>query len=85
MLNLGATRVELGVQTIYDDIYTTICRGHTVSDVVSATQLAKDAGLKVCYHLMPGLPGSSKQRDQQVFKDIFSQPDFQPKCQPSTP
>ncbi|MFW9986390.1 MAG: radical SAM protein, partial [Candidatus Odinarchaeota archaeon] len=31
MLDLGTTRVELGVQTIYDDIYTEICRGHTVS------------------------------------------------------
>ncbi|MFX1509727.1 MAG: tRNA uridine(34) 5-carboxymethylaminomethyl modification radical SAM/GNAT enzyme Elp3 [Promethearchaeota archaeon] len=78
MLNLGTTRVELGVQTIYDDIYQTVCRGHTVKDVINATQLAKDAGLKVCYHIMPGLPGSSKQRDQQVFKDIFSREEFQP-------
>ncbi len=78
MLNLGATRVELGVQTIFDDIYTAIYRGHTVSDVISATQLAKDAGLKVCYHIMPGLPGSSKKRDQQVFKDLFLREEFQP-------
>ncbi len=78
MLNLGTTRVELGVQTIYDDIYQTVCRGHTVSEVINATQLAKDAGLKVCYHIMPGLPGSSKKRDQQLFKDIFSKEAFQP-------
>ena len=78
MLDFGATRVELGVQTIYDDIYTAICRGHTVSDVISATQLAKDAGLKVCYHIMPGLPGSTRERDQDVFKDLFSHEEFQP-------
>jgi len=78
MLNLGTTRVELGVQTIYDDIYNIVCRGHTVSEVISATQLAKDAGLKVCYHIMPGLPGSSKVRDQQVFKDLFTCEEFQP-------
>ncbi len=78
MLNLGATRVELGVQTIYDEIYTVIRRGHTVSDVISSTQFAKDAGLKVCYHIMPGLPGSSKEMDQQVFKDLFSREEFQP-------
>ena len=78
MLDLGATRVELGVQTIYNDIYNVICRGHSVADVISATQLAKDAGLKVCYHLMPGLPGSSKARDQQVFKEIFTRDEFQP-------
>lgn len=78
MLQLGTTRVELGVQTIYDDIYKTVCRGHNVSDVVNATQLAKDAGLKVCYHIMPGLPGSSKELDQQVFKDLFTKIEFQP-------
>jgi elongator complex protein 3 len=49
-----------------------------VSDVISATQLAKDAGLKVCYHIMPGLPGSTRERDQQVFKDLFSREEFQP-------
>lgn len=78
MLALGATRVELGVQTIYDDIYAMVRRGHTVSDVITATQLAKDAGLKVCYHIMPGLPGSSPERDQQVFHDIFQSEEFQP-------
>ncbi|MFX1539355.1 MAG: tRNA uridine(34) 5-carboxymethylaminomethyl modification radical SAM/GNAT enzyme Elp3 [Promethearchaeota archaeon] len=78
MLDLGTTRVELGVQTIYDDIYTEICRGHTVSDVIKATRNAKDAGLKVCYHIMPGLPGSNPSRDQQVFRELFHCEDFQP-------
>ncbi len=78
MLKLGTTRVELGVQTIYDDIYKTVSRGHSVADVISATQLAKDAGLKVCYHVMPGLPGSSPDRDKQVFNDLFQREEFQP-------
>ena len=78
MLALGTTRVELGVQTIYDDIYSKICRGHTVSDVVTATQILKDAGLKACYHIMPGLPGSSPERDKRVFKDLFHQSQFCP-------
>lgn len=78
MLGLGATRVELGVQTVYDDIYDHVCRGHKVSDVISATQLAKDAGLKVCYHIMPGLPGSTPERDKQVFRDLFSREEFKP-------
>ena len=78
MLALGTTRVELGVQTIYDDIYSKVCRGHTVDAVISATQYAKDAGLKVCYHLMPGLPGSNPDRDKQVFKELFQRSEFQP-------
>jgi elongator complex protein 3 len=78
MLALGATRVELGVQTIYDDIYEHVNRGHTVADVISATQIARDAGLKICYHVMPGLPGSTFERDLEVFKRLFRDEEFRP-------
>lgn len=78
MLKLGVTRVELGVQNIYDDIYITINRGHTVTEVVEATSLLKDSGLKVAYHLMPGLPGSNFDRDLEGFKRIFSDERFKP-------
>ncbi|MEM3402458.1 MAG: tRNA uridine(34) 5-carboxymethylaminomethyl modification radical SAM/GNAT enzyme Elp3, partial [Candidatus Hadarchaeales archaeon] len=78
MLKLGATRVELGVQTVYDDIYRLINRGHTVEDVVQATRVAKDAGFAVVYHCMPNLPGSSFERDLQMFREIFSDERFRP-------
>ncbi|MFQ6064137.1 MAG: tRNA uridine(34) 5-carboxymethylaminomethyl modification radical SAM/GNAT enzyme Elp3 [Candidatus Bathyarchaeia archaeon] len=78
MLSMGVTRVELGVQNVYDDIYKLVDRGHTVEDVVEATRTLKDAGLKVCYHLMPGLPGSSYERDLKGFERIFNDPDFKP-------
>ncbi len=78
MLELGATRVELGVQNIYDDIYYLVEREHTVHDVVDATRISKDAGLKVCYHMMPGLPGSNFDRDLEAFKILFTNPDFMP-------
>ncbi len=38
----------------------------------------KDAGLKICYHMMPGLPGSSFDRDLEGFKTIFNDPRFKP-------
>ncbi|UCD97157.1 MAG: radical SAM protein, partial [Candidatus Bathyarchaeota archaeon] len=63
MLQMGVTRVEVGVQNVYDSIYEQINRGHTVQDVVDATRLLKDSGLKVLYHLMPGLPGSNFEMD----------------------
>ncbi len=78
MLKLGATRVELGVQTIYDDIYDKVGRGHTVKDVVDATRIAKDAGFAVVYHLMPSLPGSNYDRDLEMFKNIFKDENFKP-------
>lgn len=78
MLSMGVTRVELGVQNIHDDIYALVNRGHTVQDVIEATRMLKDAGLKVAYHLMPGLPGSSFQRDLKAFKKIFTDDNFKP-------
>jgi elongator complex protein 3 len=78
MLSMGVTRVELGVQNIYDDIYKIVNRGHTVKDVIEATRILKDAGLKVAYHMMPGLPGSNFQRDLEGFKKIFLNQDFKP-------
>ena len=78
LLKLGGTRVELGVQTVYEDIMRKIKRGHTVKDAVLATQLMKDSFLKVGYHMMPGLPGSSPAKDIRMFKEIFSNKDFKP-------
>ena len=62
-LHLGATRVELGVQSTYDDVLYNMNRGHTVTDTINATRIAKDSGLTICYHIMPGLPGSDEKKD----------------------
>jgi elongator complex protein 3 len=78
MLALGTTRVELGVQSTYNDVLLDIERGHTVEDSIYATRIAKDAGLKVCYHMMPGLPKSDPDRDIASFKILFENPDFKP-------
>ncbi len=78
LLYLGGTRVELGVQSIYDDILQLINRGHTVKEVVKATKLLKDSGFKVVYHIMPGLPGSDFRRDLECVREIFDNPDFRP-------
>ena len=78
LLSFGATRVELGVQTVFDDVYKKVNRGHSVADVAAATKRLKDAGLKVCYHLMPGLPGSSRERDLEMFNTVFTDERFKP-------
>ncbi len=77
-LRLGATRVELGVQSVYDDVLYNMGRGHTVSDTVYATRIAKDSGLKICYHIMPGLSGSDEKRDLKTFRTIFEDNRFKP-------
>jgi elongator complex protein 3 len=77
MLKLGVTRVELGVQTIYNFIYKRIERGHRVSDVVESTRILRDSGLKVAMHLMPGL-FSDPERDMRIFHRIFEDNNFKP-------
>jgi elongator complex protein 3 len=78
MLNMGVTRIELGVQNPDDQIYRLVGRTHTVTDVVEATRIAKDAGLKIVYHMMPGMPGSNPQKDLDAFKQIFTESNFKP-------
>ncbi len=75
---LGVTRVELGVQTIYNDILKINRRGHKIKATVIATKLLKDAGFKICYQMMPNLLGSSIKRDLEMFQELFQSPDFQP-------
>jgi len=78
MLSFGATRVELGVQTLDDEIYRLVKRGHKVANVVEATRLLKEHGFKVHYHWMPGLPGSTPEKDLQLSRTLFSDDNFKP-------
>ena len=78
MLDMGVTRIELGVQNPDDEIYKLVGRTHTVADVVEATRIAKDSGLKTVYHMMPGMPGSDPTKDLEAFKRVFGNPEFKP-------
>ena len=78
MRRLSATRVELGVQNIYDDVLKLNKRGHGRAEIIKATKLLKEAGFKINYHMMPNLPGSSYEKDLRMFEELFSNPDFQP-------
>jgi len=78
MLRFGATRVEIGVQVIDDHVYRITNRGHTVEDVVECFRIAKDAGLKIVAHMMPGLPGSNFEKDLASFHSLFQDERFRP-------
>jgi len=78
MLEFGTTRVELGVQTLDDDIFKLVRRGHNVAEVIRATKLLKDYGFKVYYHWMPGLPGSNPEHDLQLSRKLFDDNNFRP-------
>ncbi|MGD0643891.1 MAG: tRNA uridine(34) 5-carboxymethylaminomethyl modification radical SAM/GNAT enzyme Elp3 [Candidatus Bathyarchaeia archaeon] len=78
MLDMGVTRIELGVQNPDDEIYRLVGRTHTVADVEEATRIAKDSGLKIVYHLMPGMPDSNPGKDIAAFKRVFTDSAFKP-------
>ncbi|MBD3319223.1 tRNA uridine(34) 5-carboxymethylaminomethyl modification radical SAM/GNAT enzyme Elp3 [Candidatus Woesearchaeota archaeon] len=80
MLRLGCTRVELGVQTVYDHVLQAVNRGHTMKETYESFATLKDLGFKICAHVMPGLPNTSYDEDvealKQQFKDTRLRPDL---------
>ncbi len=78
LLRLGVTRVELGVQTTFDDVLEKVHRGHTVQDSIDSISVLRDLGLKVNAHLMLGLPLMTRERDVEAVKRLFTDPGFKP-------
>jgi histone acetyltransferase (RNA polymerase elongator complex component) len=48
----GCTRLEIGIQTVYEDVVKKVNRGHTVADVIDCFRLCKDSGLFLSIHLL---------------------------------
>ncbi len=78
MLSYGITRLEIGVQSLRESTLSRNNRGHTVADVVRAFQVARDAGLKVTAHMMPGLLGATPEEDLEDLRMLFESADLRP-------
>ncbi|CAH1100238.1 unnamed protein product [Psylliodes chrysocephalus] len=76
MLKYGCTRLEIGVQSVYEDVALDTNRGHTVKAVCGTFHVAKDAGFKVVAHMMPDLPNVDLERDIEQFIEFFENPAF---------
>ncbi|MCL4311328.1 MAG: tRNA uridine(34) 5-carboxymethylaminomethyl modification radical SAM/GNAT enzyme Elp3 [Candidatus Thermoplasmatota archaeon] len=77
-LSYGTTKVELGIQVLNDSILRLNRRGHGIEEIVRSTQMARDAGFKILYHLMPGMYGSSYREDIRSFDMTMSDDRFKP-------
>ena len=77
-LRLGGTKVELGVQSVYDFVLTRMQRGHGVAEIVRANHILRDSAFKVGFHMMPHLPGADSKLDLKGFKKLFEDPRFMP-------
>lgn len=75
---LGATKVQIGVQSLQDEVLNLNKRGHDVATTRKAFKLLRSMGFKVHAHWMPNLYGSSVERDKADFLKLFTDPDFCP-------
>ena len=78
MLELGCTRVEIGIQSIYDNVLEATNRGNTIDDNIESIRILKDLGFKINCHYMPGLPLTTKEMDLIGLKQLFENPDYRP-------
>ena len=78
MLELGCTRVEIGIQSIYDEVLHATNRGNSVADNIESIGILKDLGFKINCHYMPGLPLTTKEMDLEGLKQLFENPDYRP-------
>ena len=78
MLRLGCTRVEIGIQSVYDNVLEITHRGNTVQDNIESIRILKDLGFKILTHYMPGLPETSRKEDFAGMVQLFENQDYRP-------
>lgn len=78
MLDLGGTKVEVGVQTTYDEINRAMHRGHGTQASIDANRRLRDAGFKVGFHMMPGQPGMTREMCIEDFRRLFEESEWRP-------
>ncbi len=77
-LEFGATRIEVGVQTLYDDVLKFVNRGHGTKEIIEAFQLLKDSAYKINAHIMLGLPGMTRRKDIASLRKLFTDHRYRP-------
>jgi elongator complex protein 3 len=75
---LGVTKVQLGAQSLDDEILALNQRGHTVDETRRAVSMLRAAGFKVVLHWMPNLLGSDPERDRRDFQGLWQDEALRP-------
>ncbi len=75
---LGATKIQLGLQSLDDRVLALNRRGHDVAATGRAFRLLRGMGFKIHAHWMPNLYGSTPERDVDDFGRLFADPAFRP-------
>ena len=78
LAELGVTTVDIGVQSLDDNVLQYNNRGHNVEAVINATKLLRRFGFEVVYHMMVGLPGSNREIENNIYKNKLWEDQFSP-------
>jgi len=74
----GATKIQVGLQSLNDEVLKKNLRGHSVAQSATAMSLLRQAGFKLHVHWMPNLYGSSPEMDKQDYLKLFLDEGFKP-------
>ena len=75
---MGVTRIEMGVQSTDDVVLDLNKRGHHLAEVEKALHKLRQYAFKFSIHIMPGLYGSTMEKDIQTFRDVYANPYLKP-------
>ncbi|MFP4321803.1 MAG: elongator complex protein 3, partial [Anaerolineales bacterium] len=75
---LGCTKIQIGIQSMKDEVLHLNKRGHRVQRSREALRVLRQAGFKIHAHWMPNLYGSDPNMDKADFARLFNDPDIKP-------
>ncbi len=67
----GVTTIELGAQSLDDEVLNRCGRGHTAADVHRAAQLIRERGFRLGLQMMIGLPGDTREKSYKTARQII--------------
>ena len=75
---MWVTRIEMGIQSMFDDVLEANKRWHDINQCKQAMFKLREYGFKISIHLMPWLYKSTIEKDIQTFELTFKDPAFCP-------
>lgn len=75
---MGATKIQIGIQSLNNQILKMNRRGHTIAETKKAIRLLRSFGFKIQAHWMANLYGATPASDMADFKKLFSQKWYRP-------
>lgn len=67
----GVTTIELGAQSLDEEVLRLSGRGHSVADVERASEMIRSSGFKLGLQMMTGLPGDTLEKSVQTAQRII--------------